>query len=247
VVNKTDAGWTVVSRESVPSLASPAGAGVLTALLLPAVQSAREAARRTQCANNLKLHGLAMHNYHDVYGSFPPPAITNEAGDPLLSWRVAILPFVGQQPLYEEFHLDEPWDSPHNRTLIERMPEVFACPSHPFDEPGRTTYRVAVGEETLFVEGSEGISLADVTDGSSFTLMVVESPEETVWTKPGGLEFSNRPEADLPPVGSDHPGGWQTLLGDGSVHFLSDTLDPELLNALFTRNGNERIDFNTLN
>ena len=75
-----------------------------------------------------------MHNYHDTYGTFPPAATTDGADKPLLSWRVAILPFLEQQPLYEQFHLDEPWDSPHNKTLIEQMPQVYAIPGSPTKE-----------------------------------------------------------------------------------------------------------------
>ena len=100
---------------------------VLIALLLPAVQAAREAARRSQCVNNLKQIGLAMHNYHAQQNKFPGAAITNKQGKPLLSWRVAILPLLDQQGLYEKFKLDEPWDSPHNRALLTSI--LFRLPS----------------------------------------------------------------------------------------------------------------------
>src|SRR4249919_3311122 len=102
---------------------------VLIALLLPAVQAAREAARRAQCVNNLKQIGLAMHNYHDVKNGLPPSAIVDKQGKPLLSWRVAILPYIEQQPLYDKFKLDEPWDSPNNKDLIQYMPSIYMCPS----------------------------------------------------------------------------------------------------------------------
>ena len=102
---------------------------VLIALLLPAVQSAREAARRAQCVNNLKQIGLAMHNYASANGGFPPAAIVDPRGKPLLSWRVAILPYLDANPLYAKFKLDEPWDSPHNKELLKYMPAVYGCPS----------------------------------------------------------------------------------------------------------------------
>src|SRR2546421_2830108 len=90
---------------------------VLIALLLPAVQSAREAARRAQCTNNLKQIAIAMHNFHNQRSHFPAAAITDKQGQPLLSWRVAILPYLGDEEaaLYQKFHLHEPWDSPHNK------------------------------------------------------------------------------------------------------------------------------------
>src|SRR5215216_7139987 len=80
---------------------------VLIALLLPAVQAAREAARRVQCVNNLKQIGLGILNFHDQEGHYPPPAITGQDGRPLLSWRVALLPYIGEEALYREFHLGE--------------------------------------------------------------------------------------------------------------------------------------------
>ncbi|MBM4090163.1 MAG: DUF1559 domain-containing protein, partial [Planctomycetes bacterium] len=108
--------------------AQTATIGILVALLLPAVQSAREAARRTSSSNNLKQIALAMHNYHDVYKKFPPRASLDANGKPLLSWRVHILPFVEEVALYEQFKLDEPWDSPHNSQLIDKMPRVYQNP-----------------------------------------------------------------------------------------------------------------------
>jgi len=91
--------------------------GILVALLLPAVQSAREAARRAQCSNNLKQIALAFHNYHDTYRTFPPAYIPDEDGNPKHSWRVLILPFLEQRALYEQYNFDEPWDSPNNRIV----------------------------------------------------------------------------------------------------------------------------------
>ncbi|MCL4191413.1 MAG: DUF1559 domain-containing protein, partial [Thermoguttaceae bacterium] len=103
--------------------------GVLVALLLPAVQAAREAARRSQSMNNLKQIGLAMHNYYDSYRTLPAQANYDPQGKPLLSWRVQLLPFLEQQALYAQFHQDEPWDSAHNKTLIDKMPPVYRSAS----------------------------------------------------------------------------------------------------------------------
>src|SRR5271166_372859 len=95
---------------------------MLIALLLPAVQAAREAARRAQCTNNLKQIALAMHNYASANNCFPPAATYTRDGKPLLSWRVLILPYLEQASLYNQFHLDEAWDSPNNKPLGDRMP-----------------------------------------------------------------------------------------------------------------------------
>ena len=110
------------------------------ALFLPAVRSAREAARRAQCTNNLKQIGLALFNYEDIQGRLPAAAIADKDGRPLLSWRVAILPYLECSSLYSKFHLDEPWDSPSNLALLESMPLVYACPSDKARKPGMTGY-----------------------------------------------------------------------------------------------------------
>jgi len=113
-------------RDSIPALIEklPIVVQQLNAML-PAVESAREAARRAQCTNNLKQIALAMHEYHDMNNTFPAPAIADKQGKPLLSWRVAILPYLDQKPLYSKFKLDEPWDGPNNKALLKEMPSTY--------------------------------------------------------------------------------------------------------------------------
>ncbi len=190
----------------MPQLNAGMESPVLIALLLPAVQAAREAARRVQCVNNEKLLALGLHNYESVNGTFPPPAILDRAGKPLLSWRVTILPYIDQQALYNEFHLDEPWDSDHNKNLIARMPKTYTCPSRPNPEPGTTNYRIFTGKGTAF-DQPEGTKLADITDGLSNTLGLVEAKEAVIWTKPEGLPFTGDGAAALNLAGSSHAGG----------------------------------------
>jgi prepilin-type processing-associated H-X9-DG protein len=227
----------LVSRSSIPSVGSPASSGVMIALLLPALQSAREAARRAQCTNNLKQIGLAMHNYHSVNNAFPPAAVAGKTGKPLLSWRVALLPYLEQNELYKQFHLDEPWDSPHNKTLIDYMPAAFACPSTRNDK-GMTTYRTFVGPRTAF-EGLKPHTLAEFLDGTSNTLLVVESTNSVPWTKPDDLPFDPNPTKPLVTPGSNHPGGFNALFADGTVRFIKLTISQTVLRALITRNGGE--------
>jgi prepilin-type processing-associated H-X9-DG protein len=211
---------------------------ILPALLLPAVQAAREAARRAQCVNNFKQIGLAMHEYHDANGAFPPAMTTDADGKPLLSWRVLLLPYLNDQPLYEQFKLDEPWDGPSNKPLLARMPKVFACPSLPPGSPDTSIYQVIIGPGTMF-EGSRGVSIRDVTDGTSNTLMVVESTAPVPWTQPSGLPYT--PKAPVKGLGSVHTGGFNALFADGSVRFLKNSVPPTTLDALITRNGGEVI------
>src|SRR5262249_10846274 len=145
----------------------------------PTTDSAENASsRRTaptrdevQCQNNLRQIGLALHNYHDAYGNFPPQASFDKSGKPLLSWRVHILPFLEQEELDREFHLDEPWDSDHNKKLIDRMPPIYRCPKQKLKESGKTTYLAPVGEKAIFSGGQKGMRLSDVIDGTSNTML----------------------------------------------------------------------------
>lgn len=218
-----------------------AGIGIAVAMGLPATMSARQAAQRVQATNNLKQMVLGLHNYHDTRKTFPPHANYSADGKPLLSWRVHILPFVEGQAIYEQFHLDEPWDSEHNKTLIAQMPEVYKNPNLPL-EPGKTNYLAVVGNECIFDGTEKGMGMRDITDGTSKTIALVEAdPAQAVeWTKPDDLEFnSDDPKAGL---GNTGPGGWNAALCDGSVRFISDSVDPQVLRALFTRSGAEVVD-----
>ncbi|MBX6315577.1 MAG: DUF1559 domain-containing protein [Isosphaeraceae bacterium] len=215
------------------------GAGVLIALLSPAIQAAREAARRAQCVNNLKQIGLALHNFASAQGHFPPPDITDKDGNPLLSWRVAILPYFGQEALYQQFHLDEPWNSPHNLTLLSQMPTTYLCPSEPPGDRTMTTYQVLVGSQTMFPREGPGVSPQDVPDGTANTLMVIEGPAAVPWTKPQDLIYG---EGMVPAFGGKHPpGGFNALFADGSVRFLKRSMRNATLKAMITRNGGENV------
>ncbi len=215
--------------------------GVLVGLLLPAVQAAREAARRMTASNELKQIGLALHNHHAAYNALPDRAIRDAQGEPLLSWRVKILPFIEQQALYERFHLDEPWDSPHNSQLIPLMPKTYVDPSVP-GEPGYTVFQMPIGEKVMFPDKGQR-KFRDVLDGLSNTIMVVEASrnEMVPWTKPDDLQLDlSNP---LPQLGNTHQGGFHVLLGDGAVKFVASSIDLELLRALFTYQGKEVVRF----
>src|SRR5262249_57243764 len=100
---------------------------------------------------------MAMHNYQDDHGQLPPAVVYGPDGTPLYSWRVLILPYIEEQDLYKQFHLDEPWDSPHNLTLLERMPSTYKAPGRKAGlmPPGHTVCHVFVGKGAAF-EGCEG-------------------------------------------------------------------------------------------
>ena len=212
-----------------------------TELVMVPISQVREASRRVQCVNNLKQIALAMHNYHSAHNAFPPAYSTNKEGKPLLSWRVLILPYLDQaKPLYDQFHLNEPWDSEHNKALISRMPEVFTCPSgsRALAAAGKTCYLTPRGPHTVF-PGALGIKLQQVTDGTSNTIFTVDAgdPKATVWTKPDDWEIA--PNFNPQDLFEHHPEGTPVGFADGSVRFLKATIDPAVLRILLTRDGGE--------
>lgn len=242
-MSPSENGWQFESRGVVPSLsaAAPATGAVLVALLLPAVQQAREAARRTQAKNNLKQIALAMHNYHDTYQKFPDRDSSDSDDVEGLSWRVHLLPFLDQADLYQQFNLDEPWDSETNKPLIERMPQTYASPDNPeLTIQGKTRYVVPVAEGFLFGE-DEGKSLREITDGSSNTIMAVEvAPDHAViWTKPDDLDVDL--DDMLAGLRGARTGGFHAMLADGSVRFVSLNINLDTLLSLFTYAGGEVI------
>jgi hypothetical protein len=228
---------------------------ILVALLLPATQSAREAARRSQCNNHLKQIALALHNYHDTYGEFPPAAIGPQhvPRERQFSWLVAILPFLEQQALYDLLRLDLPWDDPHNAELLRGVAfGTLRCPSSPgplVEEDGfaRTSYVAVTGADWTHGPGEArgiigqdgGLSLEEIADGSSNTIMVAEVTDGGRWFAAGaGTARPIDAWIDRAPW-SSHPGGGQVALADGSVRFLSDHIEPATLRALATARGRE--------
>ncbi len=236
-----DQGARLIAREPIPGLASPTVGGLLVALLVPRTMAAREAARRDQCARNLKQFALAFSNMHAANNAYPAPAIIGQDGKPLLSWRVAILPFLDQQELYKKFKLDEPWDGPHNKALIKEMPPVYLCPSRKDPEVGTTTYRVFVGEGALFQAG-QMTPVQSITDKPQNTIMVVESDEAVPWTRPDDLTFDPDAKPSRYGTGSPHPGGFHAMFCDSAVFLLRNTIKPQVLKALITRAGGEVVE-----
>jgi hypothetical protein len=155
------------------------------------VGRAREEARAAQCVCNLGCLELALRNYESTYGFLPPAAIADANGKPLLSWRVAILPFVEQESLYKQIKLDEAWDGPNNRRFNSLRPSIFLCPSHiENSENGFTDYVAVVGPRTLFPGGGKTRSRADIRDDPASTLVVVESMNSAInWMEPRDLEW----------------------------------------------------------
>jgi prepilin-type processing-associated H-X9-DG protein len=205
--------------------------------LLEGVQKVRESAARIRSQNNLKQLAIAMHNYHDKNGHFPPAAVYDKNGKPLLSWRVLLLPYLAEDQLYGEFHLDEPWDSDHNKKLLARMPKVFAL-NPETAASGETVYQAFVGKGTLF-EGRKGTEIRGILDGTSNTIMFIEAAKTVPWSKPANLLVDA--QKPLPKIGGHFSGGANAAFCDGSVRYLSDKIDEATLRALITIAGGEVI------
>lgn len=205
--------------------------GVLTGLLLPAVQAAREAARRMQSSNNMKQLMLSIHNYESAFKRIP----SRESKG--LSWRVAILPYIEQGALYQQFHLDEPWDSDHNIKLLDKMPATFKHPSYVGPE-GHTVYLAPYYEDTVWSLAKP--KFANVTDGLSNTIALFETDNSHAvpWTKPDDLDLH---ELELSECFREN--GSNIGMFDGSVRFISRTIDLALLKALVTSAGGEVTQF----
>jgi hypothetical protein len=210
----------------------------------PVDQRIKSAAARARSANNLKQIALAMHSYADATGKLPTAAIFDKDGKALLSWRVLLLPYLEHDNLYKQFKLDEPWDSAHNKKLLAQMPPVFKPVGGNVKDPHATYYQVITGKGTLFT-GKDAFGFTDIRDGTSNTLLTVEAAEAVPWTKPADLVY----EADkpLPKFGGMLAGGFHIGMADGSVRFVKDTFDIDVLRAIITRDDGEVVNPEKLN
>jgi hypothetical protein len=211
-------------------------------------------ADRASSANNLKQLGLAMINFSDAMGGMPANAIVDKAGKPLLSWRVAILPYIEELALYKEFKLDEPWDSKNNKKLLARMPKIYAptITGKPA-KANATYYQVFTGPDTPFnpkiLRAAGGLTLsarfpASFTDGTSNTILVVEAEKPVPWSKPEDLVYDAKKA--VPKLGGLFKEGFHIGLADGSVRFIGRKFDEKMLRATITPAGGEVIDWNKL-
>jgi len=214
------------------------------AMTVEAVKQMRESTVKMTGANNLKQIGLALHNYADVnQGLLPVHAIAakgqplrNANDKPLLSWRVALLPYLEQENLYRQFKLDEPWDSPNNKRLIEQMPKIYAPPKP--GKPGYTHLQMVIGPNALSPVGTR--MPVSFPDGTSNTVAVIEAAEPVIWTKPDDVMLTGKemPKDLKKKFGGLYPGGFNVAMWDGSVRFVKDLVsDTTLSRAINPRDG----------
>lgn len=208
----------------------------LKAFLPPLVGRTYLNAQRRKATNQLKRLALAMFNYSDIHKSrFPATANFDKQGKPLLSWRVHVLPFVGEQKLYQQFHLDESWDSPHNKKLLAQMPDVYRGSNRKLNGEGKTVYLLPTGKRAAFKDGPEGPRMpADFPDGTSNTILIVEADDAHAvpWTKPEDLPID--PEHPERGLGGHFQGGFLVAVADGSVRFIAKGISKATLRAAFT-------------
>jgi hypothetical protein len=220
--------------------------GDMTDLMRPSLQKVFEAAGRTQGLNNLRQIGIALFNYENAMGRLPPPMSYDAKGQPLLSWRVHLLPYLEQEKLYNEFHLNEPWNSPHNLMLLNRMPPMYRIPGQP---PNATTthYQVFVGDFQapflrMFAPNSPPHNaqvrrLTEIVDGTSNTIAVAEAAGAVPWTKPEDVPFAPSPQGfSAAKLGLPGAATFNVVLFDGQVRSFPKSISPMNLQAWITPN-----------
>lgn len=200
-------------------------------------------AAESTCRHQMAQIGLGLLSYKSAYGEFPPPYTVDEDGNRLHSWRVLILPFIEERPLYDEINLSEPWDSPANQLLSERMPFVFRCPFDSDTVGGfSTNYIIIEGDETAWDSGNSSIK-----DGASQTILFVESVEKRQhWMSPYNVTFD-----EVTPIAADGRTGvfWSghevtngihACFCDGSVRVLASQTSSKSLRAMLTASAGDK-------
>lgn len=212
--------------------------GVSVGIIGPAVTAARAASLKSQSSDRLQLIAQAMLQYQAEHGRFPPAYVADAKGKPMHSWRVLLLPYLGERSLYQQYDFNQPWDSPTNMAIVTRMPEAYGSPGDPGVALHDTSYLVIVGRNTVF-PGNGSLNTNDITDGPANTLLVVESTESGIcWLEPRDLEASKMDygvnTAASNCIRSHHPYGAQAAFADGKTHYLTNDLSAEFIEALST-------------
>lgn len=215
---------------------------ILVKMLTPLLLKSRVAATRATSLNNMRQIGIGMHNYESAFQHLPPAVLTSPAGKEY-SWRIAILPFIDHNALYEAYRFDEEWNSPHNSEITANIPLVLRHPDS--KSPTACNYFVVTGKETMFPLDDSKMSFQNVSDGLSNTLMLVESKQDIHWAEPRDLDFGD--EGLLDSLGGFEDGIFAGTFGDCSSRSISKWVGEEVLRELLTRAGGTVINHNQLN
>lgn len=204
--------------------------------LPPATKEQREASQE-----NLKHIALGTHNYHDAFNALPLN-IRDKKDKSLLSWRVQLLPYMDEEALYKQFHLDEAWDSEHNKKLIAKIPKVYQPVRGRFTA-GETFYQMFAGEKGLLRLGKPKWTLVNIVDGTSNTFMVAEAGSPVIWTKPDDIAYDG---ATVPKLGGMFDGEFHVALCDGSVRSIMKNGDPMTLHRAIQPDDGDTVDLQKL-
>jgi hypothetical protein len=233
--------FVLVSIASVSAVATILLVGLF--LVRPAMTAAQLVAKRHTCAANIQTLGVALLQYQQEHGQFPPACTYGPDGKPWHSWRVLILPYVGKEgeELYRLYDMNQPWNSPYNMSLLPRMPRFYASPGDPSAATMyETNYLAVVGSEMIFQNG-RSLGTSDVTDGLQDTILLVEAKSTSIpWTEPRDLNAAQLSYQVGVDVGGNHPGGMNVATADGEPHFLPDSTPSETLHELLTARGGEQ-------
>lgn len=221
-------------------------------MIIRALIPSQSSKQKLHCYNNLRKIGQAIHNYHTVCGCFPPAYIADENGEPMHSWRVLILPFLDEGPLYDRYDFDQPWNGPDNRRLLREVVDAYRCPSDHAEDETRpasteTSYVAVMGDGTVW-PGAELRSFADVTDGAENTILLVEIEDSGIhWMEPRDLHIRQMaPTINAEHgqgVSSSHDVGANILSVDGAFHFLLETTTPKELRGMLSAAGDEVVEW----
>ncbi len=198
--------------------------------------------RRVESENNLKLLMLGMFNYESVHQKFPASSNEVEGSEYPISWRVAILPYIGEKDLYKQFKLDQPWNSPHNKGVAKKMPDVFRLPG---DDPDSIkTYYLAIAGEKTIIASDIPVGLGSITDGTSCTIALIQHGESVVWNQPKDIAMSDE---SVRQILSDPDPEFTFALGDSSVATIKRSkFDSVELSKIFTRDDGNFVDYELL-
>jgi hypothetical protein len=232
---------------AIAGLVTGAFGTIAPIVLLMAVQRVREAADRAVTKNNLMQIGLGMHSYADANGFLPAAARCDAHGKPLLSWRVTMLRYIEQEALYQQFKLDEPWDSPNNIKLLPLMPKDYAFRDDKNTPAGYTHYLVFVGNGAAFDppqpkgphDETPGTQLKDFTDDKANTILIVEAATAVPWTKPEDLDYD--PDGPLPPLGGYFSDGFYAAMANFYPRMIPKNISQKTLRAAITRNAGDEL------
>ncbi|MEM7559054.1 MAG: DUF1559 domain-containing protein [Planctomycetota bacterium] len=207
---------------------------ILIGLLIPSESHPHPP--RFRCTNNLEQLSLAMMNYEADYGCFPPAYTVDAKGNRLHSWRTLLLPYLWEDELYQVIDFSKPWGHPVNSKLSDLQLDVFECPAAGL-EPGSTTYTVVDDPAGIF-NGSTSTKVAQIADGPGNTLLVVEvdNAHAIPWMSPTDIDMKTYLNNSFK---SEHEGGANCALADGSVHLMPSWMKEEEMEAMATKSAGD--------